>query len=140
LEYFSRLRKIYMSSRYEEQGVWQIIPVEGKPNVFYLRNIFFQENLFPKYKHTSKSNQRYIWFNLYRKRSYFILYFSREIYLWPKDRSQKERYPEEFMWRFDKLNEYELKITNLYYDEPLYVDKSFWVTEYMNLYELYELC
>ena len=41
-----------------EQDVWQIIPVEGQQNVFYLKNKLYQEYLVAKYKSHGRSHGR----------------------------------------------------------------------------------
>lgn len=40
-----------------EQGVWQIIPVEGKKNVFYLKNNLYEEYLVPKFTEKYKNRR-----------------------------------------------------------------------------------
>ena len=63
---FGSLRKIYISAASEnnrnfnnpEQGVWQLMPVEGQQNVFFLKNKLYQEYLVAKYKSHGKSHGR----------------------------------------------------------------------------------
>ena len=84
------MHKIFMSSAargYSEfssptQGVWQLIPVEGKKNVFYLKNKLFQQNLIAKHVINSKSHRRnnrrsqivfkFTFFNMYAYKDNFI--------------------------------------------------------------------
>ena len=49
------------------------------------------------------------------------------MYLWPKEKPEKLRSPQDNMWHFKLLKENEFEIKNLGYDESLYVDTNFWV-------------